>query len=360
MRRELKTKRKNRAMWITAFAIAGVCAGYQRLSYAQFDESGGLDEPPVALGARNSARANPQLDSQYPDNFRAAEQALMVGLARKADPAKAENSFPSPTQVRGAIEPQPSAPRQMIRRIKSTDVPDVLDSIPQVQEEAVPVEINDDLDSLPPAKPANFTQPIENSKASAKPAAPAKKAAPPREKTSVLQDKLLASEQRARDLERQLREAKSQLAAAELEISRLSSIAQNNSRARLNPSSNDGLSNLQVSSTSTTPSKIAPPRPAPPVAEKISDHVQDLQVATISVEKADLRLGPGKNHSALMTLRQGSRLVIEARQGEWYRVFAPNGQRAWIHSSLVRFGAGSESLNDGSSVRMRGFDGTLR
>jgi SH3-like domain-containing protein len=81
-----------------------------------------------------------------------------------------------------------------------------------------------------------------------------------------------------------------------------------------------------------------------------------MEVATISVEKADLRLGPGKNNSALMTLPRGSRLAVEARSGEWYRVFAPNGQRAWIHSSLVRFGDGSASLNDGSSVTVRGFD----
>ena len=81
-----------------------------------------------------------------------------------------------------------------------------------------------------------------------------------------------------------------------------------------------------------------------------------MQVATINVDKADLRLGPGKNHSALMSLRRGSRLAIEARQGEWYRVFAPNGQRAWIHSSLVRFGDGAANLNDGSTVKVRGFD----
>ena len=89
------------------------------------------------------------------------------------------------------------------------------------------------------------------------------------------------------------------------------------------------------------------------------DAPADMQVAIISLDKADLRLGPGKNHSPLMSLRKGSRLAIEARQGEWYRVFAPNGQRAWIHASAVRFGEGAASLNDGSSVRMKGFDATI-
>jgi hypothetical protein len=47
--------------------------------------------------------------------------------------------------------------------------------------------------------------------------------------------------------------------------------------------------------------------------------------------------------------------MVEARQGEWYRVFAPNGDRAWIAASLVTFGDGASTLNDGSSVRVKGF-----
>jgi hypothetical protein len=47
--------------------------------------------------------------------------------------------------------------------------------------------------------------------------------------------------------------------------------------------------------------------------------------------------------------------MVEARQGEWYRVFAPNGERAWVAASLVTFGDGASSLNDGSSVRVKGF-----
>jgi hypothetical protein len=174
-----------------------------------------------------------------------------------------------------------------------------------------------------------------------------------------------AHEAEIRNLRRELTDTKSALAAAELEISRLSAIIQESSRARL--SFGDSASAVSKAPKSVAP--VAPPATKqllsahsalkPPAPAVSSAPTGDLQVATISVDKADLRLGPGRNHSALMSLRRGSRLAVEARQGEWYRVFAPNGQRAWIHSSLVRFGDGAARLNDGSSVKVRGYDSKL-
>lgn len=167
------------------------------------------------------------------------------------------------------------------------------------------------------------------------------------------------------NLKRELADVKSALAAAELEISRLSAMIQDASRARLsfgeisaNSSAIPKKSLSQAAIVKQTAPSVAAVHPAP--SAPVSEPSGDLQVATISVDKADLRLGPGRNHSALMSLRRGSRLAVEARQGEWYRVFAPNGQRAWIHSSLVRFGEGAASLNDNSSVKVRGYDSKLQ
>jgi hypothetical protein len=180
----------------------------------------------------------------------------------------------------------------------------------------------------------------------------------------ALEDRIAASEREAQDLRKQLSEAKSSLAAAELEISRLSSIIQESSRARLNIGEPVKLSRSSDARVSEAKAKTVEVRPvsAAPASSLATgqDLNSDVQVATIAVDKADLRLGPGRNHSPLMSLRRGSRLAIEARQGEWYRVFAPNGQRAWIHSSLVRFGDGAASLNDGSSVKVRGYDSKIR
>jgi hypothetical protein len=159
-------------------------------------------------------------------------------------------------------------------------------------------------------------------------------------------------------LKRELAEARGALAAAELEISRLSTVMQGQSKARLNISSTAPSNTINKASA---PPKVAQPARAAVAPQPVPPPpTQDLQVATISVEKAELRLGPGLNNSALMTLSRGSRLAVEARQGDWYRVFAPNGQRAWIHSSLVRFGEGAASLNDGSSVNVMGFNSNVQ
>ncbi len=174
---------------------------------------------------------------------------------------------------------------------------------------------------------------------------------------SKLKNDLQSARDRIAVLEQQLIESRSQLAIAETEVNRLSGILDSKTRASM------GKYNFPVSA-------VAPAKPVPAhqntrattarVAQPVVDERPpaadaDLQVATVAVDKADLRLGPGKNHSALMSLRRGSRLMVEARQGEWYRVFAPNGDRAWIAASLVSFGEGASTLNDGSSVRVRGF-----
>lgn len=174
-------------------------------------------------------------------------------------------------------------------------------------------------------------------------------------KTSV-ESELKAARERIVVLERQLDESRSQLAIAETEVNRLSGILDSKTRASL------GKYNLPVPAAAVKPvmaqqvPRAAPARAAQRVVDVRPPSADaDLQVATIAVDKADLRLGPGKNHSALMSLRRGSRLMVEARQGEWYRVFAPNGDRAWIAASLVSFGDGASNLNDGSSVRVKGF-----
>jgi len=313
-----------------------------------------FDDVMPGAGQGSSAPQN-----QNPDEFNAAEQALMQGFgAGDSQPQQAvRHNFPSAAQIREIAAVKPAAQGPSIRRVKSQDVPTILDSIPALEPEAYDTEAAPDLavEASAQAKRVPAAQ-VEKKQV----AAPAKKAAPTNTKQTILQQKLTASEMRARELESQLREAKSQLAAAELEITRLSSVVQNNSRARLNLPQTAAVREVKTQPAPPITKPAAAQPAARAIPDKLADTASDLHVATISVEKADLRLGPGKNHSALMTLRRGSRLAIEARQGEWYRVFAPNGQRAWIHSSLVRFGDGASSLNDGSSVRMRGFDDSLQ
>jgi uncharacterized protein YgiM (DUF1202 family) len=160
---------------------------------------------------------------------------------------------------------------------------------------------------------------------------------------------------RVSKLEEQVRENQNQLSIAETEINRLSSAADAKTRASL------GRYNVPAPPVSQPVAPPPPPPAAQPVKAKAPADVPapqpdtEMEIATITAEKAELRAGPGKNNSAIMSLRKGSRLAVEARQGEWYRVFAPNGQRAWIHASLVAFGDGASNLNDGTSVRVKGY-----
>lgn len=331
-----------------------------RPALAQDDDFMGFADQPTAT---RPEQINQQ---QYPETFNAAEEVLSQGLARKeAGPVK--HTFPSPEQILEVVQVEPVQPKPAVRRIKSPQNSQDSDLTVNAETALNSDAIIDFPTSPMKQEPASQAGPKPvNSAAQAKllkagPATPPqsqKKPTQPAIKENALQAKLTASEGRIQDLEHQLSEAKSQLAAAELEITRLSTVVQNNSRARLNLplASTSNVSQTSKASAIVPSSQL---QPAPRVAEKVSDGLTDLQVAVIAVDKADLRLGPGKNHSALMTLRKGSRLAIEARQGEWYRVFAPNGQRAWIHSSLVRFGDGAASMNDGSSVRTRGFDAAL-
>jgi SH3-like domain-containing protein len=153
-------------------------------------------------------------------------------------------------------------------------------------------------------------------------------------------------------LERELELVRGQLASAEVELSRISSINDPRARAALRryPTTDQGASTTKVETTSVTKSPVAVTEPLPSA---------DLQIATVSVAKADLRVGPGKEHSPLMQVGRGARLAVEARKGEWYRVFAPNGQRAWIHSGLVTFGSSASVADNASAVRVKGFSSSV-
>jgi hypothetical protein len=85
---------------------------------------------------------------------------------------------------------------------------------------------------------------------------------------------------------------------------------------------------------------------------------REMMVATVSVPRAYLRSGPGTDESAMGIVPRGSRLVVETRQGEWYRIIAPDGDRAWISAQVVDFGADGHSAPT-DTVRVHGYDGHI-
>lgn len=175
---------------------------------------------------------------------------------------------------------------------------------------------------------------------------------------SNLRRELQSAQQRVEELERSLDQARSQLALTETELSRLSVRLDSKNRASL------GKYNLPIVGNQAAPAGAASGgsgfdtarMKAPTTEVRPPAANTEMPVATVAVDKADLRLGPGKNHSALMAVPRGSRLVVETRQGEWYRVFAPSGERAWIQAGMVLFGDGASVLNDGTASRIKGFN----
>ena len=269
----------------------------------------------------------------YGDKFKEAERALLEGLSNDEAPSvRAVSTAPVAQKAKPSVETIP-APSVSAAKLSEAAPPS-----PKLEIPAKPVAAK--------VIRAEKKTPVQSGA------------------VTVLQNKLTASELRVRELEQQLSDAKSQLSAAEVEINRLSGIISGGSRARVGTRGADNVARMAApvmaddsSRASQKPLAAAYEERRPVVAEVAPPSPsQNLQVATVAVDKAELRLGPGKNHSALMAIPRGSRLAVEVRQGEWYRVFAPTGERAWIQSSLVRFGDGAASLNDGSSVKVRGYD----
>lgn len=70
--------------------------------------------------------------------------------------------------------------------------------------------------------------------------------------------------------------------------------------------------------------------------------------AFVSVERAGLWSGPGRGNSLIASARKYSRVSVELRSGDWYRVQMPSGLRAWIESADIRFAGNLDSPHGGT------------
>lgn len=75
-------------------------------------------------------------------------------------------------------------------------------------------------------------------------------------------------------------------------------------------------------------------------------------LASIAVDGAPLRIGPGTRESALFVMPRHAQVRIEHRTGEWYRVTTDAGTRGWLWSGALVFDAG---VPPSSTVRVGGF-----
>jgi myosin heavy subunit len=87
-----------------------------------------------------------------------------------------------------------------------------------------------------------------------------------------------------------------------------------------------------------------------PAAATAPATTSDMLIVEVTVAKGNLRSGPGQEHSPVMQVQRGTRLTVEARQGDWYQVFTPTGSRAFVSATTVRELNAAQAAN-GASAR---------
>jgi hypothetical protein len=168
-------------------------------------------------------------------------------------------------------------------------------------------------------------------------------------------------------LKRELQASKNRLMIAETEVERLSSIVEVRNKASLAryvPESSKqapaptnrrpapqkaAIKNQEQKNSRTVIVRTAEPNRA---AESTPD---DMPIATVIADKANLRTGPGEDNSPIITVAKGTRLAVETREGKWFRVTSPTGTRAWVSSDVVAFNV-SDKNSSLSTVRVKGYD----
>jgi hypothetical protein len=138
-------------------------------------------------------------------------------------------------------------------------------------------------------------------------------------------------ERRIQTLSQEVNKLRNRLLLAETEVERLSSIIDERNRRQMNSIS-------QQRNTEHSAAPVVAAKRAPPTNSGAAPAAQDMQVVTVRTDKAHLRAGPGEENSPLMTVSRGTRLAVETRSGNWYRVISPAGTRAWVSADVVIFG----------------------
>jgi len=167
------------------------------------------------------------------------------------------------------------------------------------------------------------------------------------------QRRLQAAEIRANELATELETTRSRLMISEVEVERLSSILEDRNRqslSRLTGSSSSLAGQNTQARASISERRIDAPSERAPSSE--------MPIATVNVDNANLRTGPGLNNSPLMTVSKGTRLTVETRQGDWYRVISPTGARAWVASSVIAFGPGPQE-SPTRTVQIKGYNSSV-
>ena len=61
-----------------------------------------------------------------------------------------------------------------------------------------------------------------------------------------------------------------------------------------------------------------------------------MATGVITAQRANVRAAPTLKSPSIMTLEQGTELLVEYEHNGWNRVMTPTGKRAWISSDVLR------------------------
>ncbi|MCB0335890.1 MAG: SH3 domain-containing protein, partial [Bdellovibrionales bacterium] len=178
---------------------------------------------------------------------------------------------------------------------------------------------------------------------------------------SALEKKLAAKEKSLENLQKQLRRTRDQLMVAETEIERLSLIIDESNKRQMDKIA-PGRASLKPAVQQTAPQ--LPSKQAEPDLQDSTSHASriipakkvtsDMPIITVIADKVNLRTGPGKNNSPLMQVAKGTRLAVETRVGDWFRIITPTGSRAWVSSDVIRFGKEQRSAPT-RTIKIQGY-----
>ncbi|MBN8547983.1 MAG: SH3 domain-containing protein [Deltaproteobacteria bacterium] len=265
----------------------------------------------------------------------AADQAAAVAATARAETQISEKSAPELETV------------VVSRTIKKIEV---IDTAPKAALKAAPVDATVKAASVKADRAKTDAQKEADAREASLKALTAQVATLRRANTD-LSAKLQKSDLQINDLSKQLEHAKNRLMLAETEVERLAGSidARNRSAA------------MKFSGATNAAAGSAPASNVAPAVQRssISKASDDTPVATVIAEKANLRTGPGADNSPLMSVTRGTRLVVETKQGDWYRVVSPTGTRAWVSSDVVAFGPNSMS-SPTRTVRIKGYDASVQ
>jgi hypothetical protein len=182
---------------------------------------------------------------------------------------------------------------------------------------------------------------------------------------TLLRERIAALTTRNRQVEAELETAQRQLVISETEVERLNEFLNDQGRAYLDrasgspsdgrsipprrPPSNSAVDYYPTSRRAPSIGQMSSSRPSPAGALQAD---RDAPIATIIAASAAGREEPSSSAAVIDTLPESSRVAVERRSGDWYRVLSPQGIRVWIAASDLSFNAsGAPSLVEQKNVQ---------